>query len=434
MHLSGANMATLWLDLWHGGFDCASTDNKSSWHWAVFRDRDTWEAHGLAVAACKAYLPGSFDVAPRNPCLHANSWYKATEYITWIYNLCPTLLYGVLPDRIWRNFCQFVAGLRIMSQYSITPSQLRHASRLISDWAPEFKRIFYQRRIDRIPFVRPCIHLTCHLPSEATRVGSPICSSQWTMERTIGNLGQEIRQPSDPFSNLAQQGIRRCQVNALKAMLPHLDPPENTNPRALVSLSNGYILLAKRDKRLTTLRGAEATVVSDYLNLPHAPRIRRWVHLRLLNGQIARSEFQELQKSPEEIRMARNVKIVLNGRDRIAEVRYYARLVIHAADNNSDDDEELNAPDQLAFDNVTLVTLYSDPHPQLLEHSYGVVASCTKLGEASLQAIQISAIQSVVAMVPHRPVIDGRAEDRYFLAEKMGLEIAHLGVEEDEED
>ncbi|KAI5980609.1 hypothetical protein EDD15DRAFT_2150936, partial [Pisolithus albus] len=158
-----------------------------------------------------------------------------------------------------------------------------------------------------------------------------------------------------------------------------------------------------------------------------------WARLRLPNGQIARSEFQELQKSPEEIRMARNVKIFLNGRDRIAEVRYYARLVVQATDNHSDDDEDLNAPNQFAFDNVALVTLYSNPHPQLLEHSYGAVASCTKLGEASLQVIQISAIQSVVAMVPHRPIIDGRAKDRYFLVEKMGMDVAHLGVEEDEE-
>ncbi|KIK17840.1 hypothetical protein PISMIDRAFT_110639 [Pisolithus microcarpus 441] len=215
-------------------------------------------------------------------------------------------------------------------------------------------------------------------------------------------------------------------------MLPHLDPPENTNPRASVSLGNGYILLAKRDKRLTTLRGAEATIISDYLNLPHAPRIRQWARLRLPNGQIARSEYQELQKSPEEIHMARNVKV--RGYYRMAEVRYYARLVIQAADNHSDDDEDLNTPDQFAFDNVTLVTLYSDPHPQLLEHSYGAVVSCTKLGEASLQVIPISAIQSVVAMVPHRPMIDGRARDRYFLVEKMGMDIARLGVEEDEED
>lgn len=309
MHLSGANMAALWLNLWRGKFDCASTDNQASWYWAILKDNATWEAHGCAVMACKMYLPGSFNVAPRDPSLHSNSWYKAAEYIMWIYCLCPALLFGILPDRHWRNFCKFVAGLRIMSQYSITPSQLQRAYQLIREWALEFEEIFYQRHVDRIPFIRPCVHLVCHLAPEAAQVGSPICSSQWTMERTIGNLGQEIRQPSDPFSNLAQQGIWRCQVNALKAMIPHLDPPENMNPHASADLGNGYILLAKRDKYLVTVHREEARVIAEYLERPHAPKIRCWACLRLPNGQVARSEFQELQKAPDEIRMARNVKV-----------------------------------------------------------------------------------------------------------------------------
>jgi len=449
MHLSGANMAALWLDLWRGKFDCAPTDNQANWDWAIFKDIATWEAHGRAIAACRMYLPGSFDVAPRDPSLHANSWYKATEYITWIYSLCLALLYGILPECFWRNFCKFVAGLRIMAQYSITPSQLQCACQLIAEWEPEFERIFYQRHVDRIPFIRPCVHLTCHLASEATRVGSPICSSQWTMERTISNLGQEIRQPSDPFSNLVQQGIRRCQVNVLKAMIPHFDPPDNVSPRASADLGNGYVLLAKRDKHLTTVHGDDARVIADYLGLPCTPKICRWARLRLPNGQIARSEYQELQRAPEDICMARNVKvrqslkmtlmlicdtiqISFNGGDRIAEVRYFTRLA-REVDDWHDANEERNAQDRLQFVDVALVTLYSNPHPHLLERSYGILASCMKLGEESLQMIKITDIRSVVAMIPHRPVIHGVAEDRYFLAEKTGMDIAHFGSENEED-
>ncbi|KAI5998488.1 hypothetical protein F5J12DRAFT_724850, partial [Pisolithus orientalis] len=252
---------------------CVPTNNKSSWYWAIFKDRATWEAHGLAITACKMYPPGSFNVTPCNPCLHTNSWYKATEYITWIHNLCLALLYRVLPVCVWRNFCKFVTGLCIMSQYSITPAQLHHASQLISEQAPEFKCIFYQCHVDHIPFIRPCVHLTCHVPSKAAHVGSPICSSWWTMEHTISNLGQEIQQPSDPFSNLAQQGICCFQVNVLKAMLPHLDPPKNVNPCAYADLHNGYVLLTKCDKHLIALQGAEAQIISEYLRVLLAPRI-----------------------------------------------------------------------------------------------------------------------------------------------------------------
>ena len=129
------------------------------------------------------------------------------------------------------------------------------------------------------------------------------------MERTISNLGQEIRQPSDPFSNLAQQGIHHCQVNTLKAMIPGFDPPENMNPHASADLGNSYTLLAKCAKHITMVHGDEARVIADYLGLPCMPKIRCWAHLRLPNGQIARSEYQELQRAPEDVRMAHNVKV-----------------------------------------------------------------------------------------------------------------------------
>ena len=79
-----------------------------------------------------------------------------------------------------------------MNQYSITSSQLQLAHELFAQWEHEFEILFYQRRVDCIHFVRPCVHLTCHLAAEAARIGSPISSSQWTMERTIGNLSCEI--------------------------------------------------------------------------------------------------------------------------------------------------------------------------------------------------------------------------------------------------
>ena len=95
-----------------------------------------------------------------------------------------------------------------MSQYNITPKEIQQACQWFCEWEEDFELLYYQRRIDQIHFVQPCVHLTNHLALEATRVGAPICSSQWTMEWTIGNLGCEICQPSDPFSNLTQQGIQ----------------------------------------------------------------------------------------------------------------------------------------------------------------------------------------------------------------------------------
>jgi len=127
------------------------------------------------------------------------------------------------------------------------------------------------------------------------------------------------------------------------------------------------------------------------------------------------------------------IQITFNGGDRIAEVRYFTRLARDLVDGRLDPDEERNAQDRLQFIDVALVTLYSNPHPHLLEWSYGVLASCTKLGEESLQIIKITDIRSVVTMIPHRPVMDGVAEDRYFLAEKTGMDIARFGLENEDD-
>lgn len=64
-----------------------------------------------------------------------------------------------------------------------------------------------------------------HLAKETVLKGPPICYAQWMMERTIGNLGQEICQPARLYNNLLQEGVRRCKINALLSAIPELDPP-----------------------------------------------------------------------------------------------------------------------------------------------------------------------------------------------------------------
>ena len=86
------------------------------------------------------------------------------------------------------------------------------------------------------------------------------------MECTIENLGQELCQPSDPFSNLAQQGIQQCQMNTLLAMYPDLDLWwEDANPCMSKDLGNGCVLLPKHDKRSIKLQGRKAQIISEYV-------------------------------------------------------------------------------------------------------------------------------------------------------------------------
>lgn len=94
------------------------------------------------------------------------------------------------------------------------------------------------------------MHSLIHLPREVIHIGPPICSSQWTLERTIGNLGEEIKQHSNPFANLSQRGIRHAHVNALVAMIPDLEGQKSSGEcqsHGSKDKKNGFILLHARD-------------------------------------------------------------------------------------------------------------------------------------------------------------------------------------------
>ena len=100
------------------------------------------------------------------------------------------------------------------------------------------------------------MHSLIHLPQEVVRIGPPICSSQWTLEHTIGNLGEEIKQYSDPCENLSQHGVRQARVNALTVMIPDLPvdgPSEGHLPRSAKDVGGGFVLLRARDGRPTPL-------------------------------------------------------------------------------------------------------------------------------------------------------------------------------------
>ena len=209
--------------------------------------------------------------------------------------------------------------MHIIHQHHIRADDLKLAGNLLESFVREFEQMYYQRQMDRLHFCRQSIHALLHLAPEVTRIGPPICSSQWTMERTIGNLGEEIRQPSNPYANLSQRGLLRCQVNALTAMIPDLRPPTCPSlPRGAIDLGQGYILLRARDRYERLMRPQEAGALLRYLgsrpdsastNADWCPKVTRWARLRLPNGQVARSLWKEALKPLGKLRTARNVKV-----------------------------------------------------------------------------------------------------------------------------
>ena len=177
-----------------------------------------------------------------------------------------------------------------MCQHSLTHEQLEDAHVLLCTWEHDFELMYYQLCHNRIHFLCPVIHQVIHLVPEAFQKDPPICYAQWMMKRTIRNLGQQIRQPSKPYANLAQEGVRCSQVNVLLAIMPELDSPLKSLPYGSIDLGEGYVLLRKRSRYPISPDDTIAQAIRNYLpagqDLPH---FEKWAWLLLPNRQIARS-------------------------------------------------------------------------------------------------------------------------------------------------
>ncbi|KAG1881019.1 uncharacterized protein F5891DRAFT_973508 [Suillus fuscotomentosus] len=238
------------------------------------------------------------------------------------------------------------------------------------------------------------------------------------MERTIGNIGQQIRQLSNPYANLSQEGLRRCQVNTLLSVLPELDEPPKGFPQGSVNLGEKYALLRKRDLYFHLPDPEHTKVIARFLGGCALHRIKKWARLLLPNGQIARSAWRETIKTLEKIRISRNVKIDLDGQIRFGEILYFPRLSVEADPGDEEDWQ---------FVNVALIQLYSTPDNLLVKLLSQTVASCTHLDEFCV--FDVEKIRSVVAMAPHTLTLpSGVTEPRFFMMERPGPDISNLGV------
>ncbi len=310
MHLISLNLEDLLLGLWRGTIECDPTDSKQLWDWLVLVG-DVWKAHGQRVADATPYLPGSFDRPPRNPAEKISSGYKAWEFLTYFFGLGPGLFYGILPPVYWKNYCKLVAGVRLLHQRLITKKELVHAHSLLHQFVAEFEELYYQRKASRIHFCRQSIHALLHLGPEIPRLGPGSTYTQWPMERSIGNLTEEIKQPSQPYANLAEHGARRAQMNTLMSLLPDLIPTPRSSHLA-VDIGDGF-LLSMADSCARSVSDVELEAVKSFysnrnIQIKENLKLHKWARLRLPNLQFVRTAWKEARKPLHKVRISCNIQ------------------------------------------------------------------------------------------------------------------------------
>lgn len=107
-------------------------------------------------------------------------------------------------------------------------------------------------------------------------------------------------------------------------------------------------------------------------------------------------------------------KVFIHGKTEFAEVRYFFKMVIRAGQPAR---------------GLAMVTLYGPRDESLFATSHGTLWSC--IPGSALAVIDVTTIQAVVGMVPHRsigvnPLVDAQVAGRVYVAEKMGLDITQM--------
>jgi hypothetical protein len=82
---------------------------------------------------------------------------------------------------------------------------------------------------------------------------------------------------------------------------------------------------------------------------------------------------------------------------------------------------------------LALVSLFSKPDEELLQHSHGVLTVCEYEPVARLVVIDFESISAVVGMVPFGESVEGQ-NTRYFLAEKLGLDVYDPAIVDEDDD
>ena len=133
------------------------------------------------------------------------------------------------------------------------------------------------------------------------------------MESAVGSFGREVRSRNNIFANIANRGVIRAQINAMKARIPDLEP-DPTLPQGSFPFGDGYALLRAADstRRPVSDREADAICASGIIDnsnqSPGSVNVLRWGRLLLPNGQVSRSVWNEKSGGEKIERCARNVK------------------------------------------------------------------------------------------------------------------------------
>jgi hypothetical protein len=257
---------------------------------------------GKHVASAMSTLSPRFCGPVRDPHLKRQSQYKAYEWMALLHwYIIPIGIELEFPPVLLRNFAKFSAIVDFAMK--IKPRTYHDIARLhnmIRTFLLEFEEIYVGKNPENISRCRLCIFQLIHVPQHIEWYGSVRIGSQSTVERAIGEMGQQIRSKKAPFSHLGNLIFERELLKVLLLYYPELDLREpETEGKLLLPLSQKKI--RKTERKNHTALANHISALCTWLGEPYSLDIvlKRWSKLQLVNGDVLSS--LSLENQPDRV-------------------------------------------------------------------------------------------------------------------------------------
>lgn len=286
-HLFYENCAPHFWDMW--------TSDKNVTEKVFFKQANQL---GKLVEAASKSLPPALCGPIRNIYTKRQSQYKIYEWMALVHwYIVPIGLELGMDWFVMSNFALFSRIVEFaMTPIPRTPHELTELQNLVNKFLEDFEKIYLNNDPNNISRLRLCIFQLVHVPSHIKWHGSIRIGSQATIERSIGELGGQIRSKKLPFEDLANIIFYREIIKILHVKHSELlilkPKPQNITPTKVqghwISFDSDHLEIA-----------AIKETIAPFTAMLLTPQIleKKWGKLRLKNGRTLHSKLSESRQT-----------------------------------------------------------------------------------------------------------------------------------------
>ena len=214
---------------------------------------------------------------------------KLGIFFFFCFGLRPALLFGILPEPIWWNYCKLVCAFHISMQEEINSIETVEAYKLMI----EFSDGLHPKPL---MLVLQLLFHSGHLK---------------------GQLAIWVKKLNSTRIIISEWEAHHCQVNSLKVIISNIEPIKFLLPCRSEDLGDGFTLLKARDQTAhKVFNPHELHAIQKYvircgndLSDLWETHVHWWACVWLPNGQVSWSSWKESTKSLNQLCMSRNRKV-----------------------------------------------------------------------------------------------------------------------------